>query len=176
MAWSAQVQSWQAFYATAGGGATALVGLLFVALSMQIEVMVARGDVRALAARILNSFLSAIAVALVMLMPTLGARVTGDVFVALALFTLFATVRGMWAGLGSGDRLLQLGHLVRRFGTAVIANVGLVFIGLQMRGGPAGALYNLALYMIVVLATGVYNTWDLILRVAAESRAKAQND
>lgn len=171
MSWSSQVASWQAFYATAGGGATALVGLLFVALSMQVEVMVSRSDVRALAGRILNSFLSAIAVALVMLMPSPGPAVTGEIVLVLAVFNLLATARSLWTGLGAGDRLLQVAHLLRRFAAGVIANVGLVGIGVALHAGVS-VFYSLALYMIVVLATGVYNTWDLILRVAAEGRAK----
>ena len=45
MTYADALQSWRDFYVTAGAAAATLVGLLFVGLSLHIQVVVAHADV-----------------------------------------------------------------------------------------------------------------------------------
>jgi hypothetical protein len=49
MTYADALQSWRDFYVTAGAAAATLVGLLFVGLSIHIQVVVAHAEVRSLA-------------------------------------------------------------------------------------------------------------------------------
>ena len=74
-AFARSLAEWTAFYALMGGAAATLLGLLFVAVSLRLNIFHQRqvADVRAFAAFTLGTFLVAIALAGLALAPHMGA-------------------------------------------------------------------------------------------------------
>jgi hypothetical protein len=94
-AFSAALADWTGFYALMGGAAATLLGLLFVALSLRLNIFHQRNvaDVRDFAAFTFGTFLVAIAVAGLMLAPH-GRR--GALALALALVGVGGLIASAW--------------------------------------------------------------------------------
>jgi len=94
------VHEWDTFAVVVGGSAGALVGLLFVAISIHAAPMAASADLRGRAAQTLVIFAALLLIALLLVIPEQSQRVLGTEFLLLA--ALVATA------------LIWLDHLARR--------------------------------------------------------------
>jgi len=153
------------FFLASGGVAGALIGLLFVAISVSAERL-ARQDhaaqlhhVRASAA--LTAFINALVISLFALVPGqkigLAAVIVGALglgFVAAALLSLWRVRHVRWST--ARDALFLLG-LVAVFVVQVIT-------GVQIIAQPAGAgnLNTIAILVIVCFLIGIARAWELI--------------
>jgi hypothetical protein len=171
---AATLADWGAFYAFAGGAAATLLGLLFVSVSLRLDIFRRRevADVRDFAAFTFASFLAALAVAGLALAPHQRRPTLALPLLALGL-----------AGLG------VVGYLVREWlrlnppaagsrpgldpsrwqGWAYIAGLatpfaGLVVVALLLRDGRSGALTGLAAVEGGLLATATVSAWLMLTR------------
>jgi hypothetical protein len=153
------------FFLASGGVAGALIGLLFVAISVSAERL-ARQDhaaqlhrVRASAA--LTAFLNALVISLFALIPghKLGLTsvivgVLGLGFVVAALLSLWRVRHARWAT--ARDALFLLG--------LVVVFVVEVITGVQIIVQPAGSgnVNTIAVLVIVCFLIGIARAWELI--------------
>jgi predicted lysophospholipase L1 biosynthesis ABC-type transport system permease subunit len=153
------------FFLASGGVAGALIGLLFVAISVSAERL-ARQDheaqlhrVRASAA--LTAFLNALVISLFALVPGqkigLAAVIVGGLglgFVVAALLSLWRARQVRWST--ARDALFLLG-LVAVFVVQVIT-------GVQIIARPAGSgnVNTIAVLVIVCFLIGIARAWELI--------------
>jgi hypothetical protein len=153
------------FFLASGGVAGALIGLLFVAISVSAERL-ARQDhaaqlhrVRASAA--LTAFINALVISLFALVPGqkigLAAVIVGALglgFVAAALLSPWRVRHARWST--ARDALFLLG-LVAVFVVQVIT-------GVQIIAQPAGAgnVNTIAILVIVCFLIGIARAWELI--------------
>lgn len=152
------------FFLASAGVAGALVGLLFVAISVSQERLAERGDSqvhRVRAGSALSAFTDALAVSLFGLIPgrTLGVTsivvaAFGLVFVGAALLSLLRTGGGRWAGLRDGAFLVGL----------VIAFVLQLVQGVHLVAHPhaGGAARTIAIIVVICFLIGVARAWELI--------------
>src|SRR5438309_5043249 len=88
MSYEAQVAGWHDFYIVAGAASATLVGLLFVGLSLHLQIVVSALEVRSLARVTLANFGAVLVVALFMVIPQ-GPSAAGSQLVGAGVVSLF---------------------------------------------------------------------------------------
>lgn len=133
-----RVSSWVDLGVALAGVAGALVGLLFVAVSIRTSAMSASLAVRSRAAQTLVLFMTSVVVALVLVAPqpdtAIGLELLGWAFVSGAL--MFVLARR--AGHGSPQRAA---HYVERFSPNAVTSVVLAVAGVTFLAKHGGGLY-----------------------------------
>jgi general stress protein CsbA len=158
--------SWHDFYMTVGSAAAALVGLLFVGLSLHIRVVVANPDVRSLARVTLTNFVLVLLVALLELAPITSAQTVSVWLVTVALVSLGLVLHPAVEAMRK-RYTLTLRLLILRFAFSAICYAGVVAAGALVATGDAvDAQFALMTAVIAILILAVRNTWDLLVTVA----------
>ncbi len=167
---------WQNFYLLVGTAATTLVGLMFVAVTFgasRIERVERPEIMRAFLDPTLSHFVQVLVTACLLLIPTMTARLFGALLVAVALFRLASLVRvhGRMKEAQRANNDLELSDWISGVVLPLGEHLGLGASGaLFAVGRPAFA--GLALVTMLVLLTGVYGAWELIVWIAL-SRPRA---
>jgi len=168
--------SWHDFYVTMGTASASLIGLLFVALSLNLDVITgeSRDDLRAFAEQAFNSFSSVLLIAVFFLIPEHSPATLGDMYLLLGVVAGYRMLRGAPAVWRSRhrDRLGEAAFW--RFVLPAAALLGLVAAGLGLLRGQPDALYWLVAVIIGLLMSAARSSWDLLVKVGEERRtAKA---
>ena len=154
------------FFLASGSASGALIGLLFVAISVAGERVTGPeagaqlNRVRASSA--LTAFTNALAVSLFALVPghkigpaTTAAAVSGLAFVAAALLSLIRLRQGRWWD--------TLRHAVLLVGLAVTFVIQLIEgVDVITDAGDSGAVNTIAVLVIVCFLIGIARAWELI--------------
>ena len=172
--------AWQTFAGIAGAAAGALVGLLFVAVSIRVDAIAASRALRDRAAQTLVLFGTVLFVALFLAIPDQTYEALGGELLALAVVTsamlvyLNRRAHGALNRPAQGDpkaepdsttRLAVLLH------TAVSNTITLVLLAvaaLLLVFGLHAGLYVLVAPVIVAFAGGVVSAWLLLTRLPTE--------
>jgi hypothetical protein len=152
------------FFGPCAGAAAALIGLLFVAISVEHERLTAEDAnqvqrVRASAA--LTSFTNAFAISLFALVPGVGLGWTGFV---VSLFGLFFVV-GSLLSLRRARQFQPVAPRDALFLVGLVIAFGLqLFFALRLisRASDVGAAQGLAVLVIVCFLIGIARAWELI--------------
>jgi hypothetical protein len=150
------------------GGSAAALGLLFVAISMHAGFLAdaRNAHIRATALHALVSYLVLVALATWLLMPGqgafwLGAEVLAVGFAYLVwLFVFMRRVRRSGSKVGP-----RQDEWMRTFAAAAITGLLLVVCGAGVALGHATPLYVLPFVGLGLLVTGVWTSWELVLRI-----------
>ena len=163
------MQPWQQFYEMLGGVAATLLGLLFVAVSLNAEriLSAAHEHSRRLAEQAFQNYLAVLVVSLFVEMPGYGPSALG--------FTLLimSGIWGAWA-------VVRLGPLiarpfardtrlapVRRYLVTLMGFALLVLAAYRMiRGGEYASYVAMGTLMLIISAT--IASWELLVKVAEE--------
>jgi hypothetical protein len=169
------IESYHDFFVASAGVAGALIGLLFVAVSVAGERLTADTDshanrVRASAA--LTGFTNALVISLFALNPiaglgaaTVAVSIVGMTFVAASLLS-FVRVHGL--------RRQAVSDAASLVGLLVVLVLELS-AGLHLDHDPSGAVNGLAILVIISFIIGIGRSWELLggpqIGLAAELRA-----
>ena len=164
--------SWHDFYVTMGAASASLIGLLFVALSLNLDAITATSseDLRALAEQAFNSFSLVLLIAVVFLVPSNDPTTYGVAYVLLAVGAGYRMLRrapAVWRG-RQRDRLGE--GVVWRFVLPGAAVLGLLASGLGLVAGQPSALYWLVAVIIGLLMSAARSSWDLLVKVGDSRR------
>lgn len=169
---SSTVAGWQGFYMLAGTASATLVGLLFVAVSLHIDLVGESGAaaILALARRTFTRFILVVIIALVFLVPSQNPRGLGLPLLAVGAVEAVRTLRVAWVVAKAVKRHDGVQAAVQRIVLSavlpVVSSTGLVLIAATVLAGGTSYLYWMVPIIAVALTTAATNAWDLMLSLA----------
>jgi len=163
------MSSWFTFYAVIGAAAATLMGLLFVAMSMNAAVALAKGPEgsRRLAEQAFENYLAVLMVALLSLYPDMSSPVFGKVtLMVIAVWSAWVVVRLYQAAAEPSVHETRWVALRRHLSTLIGFGL-LIFAAARMALGHDDARDTLAAANIVLLFSATEKAWGLLNRIAA---------
>jgi modulator of FtsH protease len=164
---------WHDFYATAGGASAALVGLLFVGVSMHLDAVVTRLDVRATARGAFQSLIAVLIVSLVALVPQIDGQSLGWTLVGLGSAGIVGASGAARRMFGS-DLLLGARRAVQKMGLRFAGLALLIFVGVLFLTRNGGAQLWLMTAVFVLLGSSAQTAWSLLIEVAEAKKNEEQ--
>ncbi|MBV8431664.1 MAG: hypothetical protein JO244_10905 [Solirubrobacterales bacterium] len=167
------MENWSTFATVTGGAAAGLTGLLFVAVSIRINVIAKSQELRNRAAQTLTLFFTVLLIAILLAIPDQSLQVLGAELIALAMIAA--------GGMLVLDRRARTGptardataHAVASILDAVAPNaltsVLLLVAGLLLVFGLRAGLDVLVLPVLVALAGGVTSAWLLLTKIPSRA-------
>jgi hypothetical protein len=164
-----RLEKWGTFATVSGGAAAGLTGLLFVAVSIRIDVIARSHELRNRAAQTLALFVTVLFIAILLSIPDQAYGVLGTELVALAVIT--------GGGLLVLDRRARVRPSTRETSTQAVAlildaaapnaltSILLLVAGLLVLFGVHAGLYVLVVPVLVALAGGVASAWLLLTKI-----------
>jgi hypothetical protein len=169
---NAVAETWHDFYLTAGAASATLVGLLFVGLSLNLDVVTADDGtgIRVLAEQAFADFVFVLLIALFVLVPNQDAL---SLTIELGIVGAFGVVRVVrrWSVFRRpSDRFLTRTYLVRRLGLPGLASLGLILVALWFPTQPISAFFWLLAIVLLFLMSAADSCWDLLVEVGRVQR------
>jgi hypothetical protein len=165
------MEAWSQFYGTLGGASAALLGLLFVAVSVNAPAALGRHEPASsrLTEQVFQNYLTVMMVSLLALFPGIGAATFGRVtLLATASWSLFVVVR-LYQTIT--QRLQRRSWTaIRRHAASVIGFGILLASALCMATGWADTHNLLAASSLTLLFSATAVSWELLKRIANQGR------
>ncbi len=161
------IQGWHDFYLMIGTAAATLIGLLFVALSLNADAInrKANADLRLLAAQTFSTFILVVMFAILFLIPLQGPEGLGLPLLGIGMFALWSSGRRFFAARRQPVHEWGRGSLARRFAIPMLCYAVLLVIAISVLLGQTSGLYWLVAVMIMLIWIASLNAWDLLLRL-----------
>ena len=161
---------WNMFFGVSAGSAATLVGLLFVATQLHLDVFTdPTNRWAALAQSTLTILAIDFSLSLFMLMPGVPAVVRAEVIAAVVAFGLWRTFRSWWPvfRLADAGRAHRLAQSVQLLILPVVVYVYLLFSAILLLRGDTGALINVGGGFLAAFGVSLRNAWRLVVNVDA---------
>lgn len=164
-AFAQRLQEWQLFYATLAAACATLTGLLFVSVSMIIDVISseAHPELMRAAKQAFANFLYVLSIAFLFLVPGQVPFGLGLGLLVLGGFGLFTVAKILHGVLHTKDRPPSGGDTVREFALPLLAYFGLIAVAIAIMLAIADALYWLFGVLITLLVSASRNAWMLLM-------------
>jgi hypothetical protein len=169
---AATIESWHDFYMLAGSAAATLLGLLFVAVSLHIDILSkARksADVSMFALQAFANFLIIISFAFIFMVPDESPSSMGIPLLSLGLLELLQTAR-LWRSFEFGDRKERILDAWQFRWRLLIPNTicysALIFISVKLLFGNANYIGWMIMVTIWLLISASHNAWILMMSLA----------
>jgi modulator of FtsH protease len=158
------VAGWESFGVAMAGAAAVLVGLIFVAMSINMERLLAYPWLVSRAADAVLILMVALGAAALLLVPAIALPVLGWVLVALgAASTASIVVRSVRRRAGVEERYRR--NADAQMVTAAASTVMFGIAGLSLLAGLGGGLYWLVPGTVGSLAIAVLDSWVLLVEI-----------
>jgi modulator of FtsH protease len=159
------IEGWHDFYMMVGTAAATLIGLLFVSLSLNVDVITreANADLRVLAAQTFMSFLNVTMLAVLFLIPNQVPLGLGLPLLGISGLGLYETVRRLLKTRHARPRGLGRGGMPHRFVVPTVCFLALLVVAGSVLLGETGGLYWLVPVMILLVVAASRNAWDLLM-------------
>jgi hypothetical protein len=161
------IEGWHDFYLMIGAAAATLIGLLFVSLSLNADVITRKenADLRALATHTFGNFMSVLMFAVLFLIPSQVPLGLGLPLLGIGGYGLYNTVSHLLETRRKPPRAWAIGGIARRFAIPTLCFGALMVIAASVLLGRTDGLYWLVPVMIILIAAASRNAWDLLLRL-----------
>jgi hypothetical protein len=152
------VDTWDSFAVISGGSAGALVGLLFVAVSLRIDYISKSAELRYRAAQTLGLFVTVLLIALLLVVPGQPLRVLGLELLVVGLATGgFLSALGRRADAERSDQ--RLARVVEAVSPNWLTSLCVAGSGIVLLCGAQAGRYVLLPPIFAALVGGVVNAW-----------------
>jgi hypothetical protein len=162
---SETIAGWQTFYLLVGTAAATLIGLLFVAVSIHIDIFhrKALSDLHRFAALTFNCFFYVLLIAILFLIPGQSALGLGLPLLLLGLLGLVNALRQQLRARRSHSGRTGI-SIAARFNLPVACLAGLVLLAVGVMLQLAASLYGLVPVIVFLLASASQNAWTLLVQ------------
>jgi modulator of FtsH protease len=155
---------WSDFAVAVVGAAAALTGLLFVAVSINVERILAAAALTSRSASTMIFFAIPLLVGTLLLVPEQSPGFLGLELIATGLAAAGSL---LWVNRPSrrGEQEPRSSWLLLRFGTSVTVPAFLVVAGMSVLIGAGGGLYWIAPAVIEAFLAGLLTVWVLLIEI-----------
>jgi hypothetical protein len=162
---SQQISEWQIFFATVAGTSATLMGLIFLSLSLKLDVLRQMTDktLRQMAWQTFANFFFLIMFALVFLVPN---QTPLGIALPLFIICIVAIAITISRGLQARSIGLSLIYLLKESVPSLLAYLGMITVVALIYAGKMQALVWLLPIIIILLAIAVRNAWTLLVGVS----------
>ena len=157
------------FFVTLGGGAAALLGLLFVSVSINVRRVVEHEDTKELARQTFLSFVAVLLYALYALLPQQLSQLGIEVTATSAVLILIAAPRFVRSFVRESTHLSRRAQIIR-FGVVLLLLIGALAVGIALLASTSGAVSWLIGIEFTLLAGGARNSWELLVEVGGKEK------
>jgi hypothetical protein len=167
---AAALQAWHDFFLATAGASAALLGLLFVGVSISLNAigLAERADLRATAEQVFANLLYVLAISLILLVPNSDA--TGD-SIALGAIAVVGTgrvIRNITTLRENANVALSRATL-RRLGWTIAADLLLAYVAVRFWVAPDPKEMVFVMAATLVLMLGAADTaWEMLVEVSHE--------
>jgi hypothetical protein len=162
----AGIESWHDFYLAVGSASAALLGLLFVGVSINLSSIAAaeRADLRARANLAFSNLLYLLCLSLIVLIPGTDPISLALSFTAVALVGLFRIGSGVVGLLRAKDWSWRSFSTIRRLSWTITADLVLLYVAQAVASrGDAVPLYEATFVVFVLLVGAADVSWGLLV-------------
>ena len=170
-AFAAAELGWHDFFIAAAGASAALLGLLFVGVSINLAAITGeeRVDLRARAGQAFVNLVFALVIALLMLIPDPDPRSIAVGLAVVAGLGLLSVARNLYPVLRSRTLIRNWVQIARRIGWTAIADLILIFTAWRIwSSADAPAIQNLVTVLFVLLIGAADAAWEMLVEVSRE--------
>jgi hypothetical protein len=171
-AFEVALDSWHDFYLAVASASAALLGLLFVGVSINLSSITAaeRVDLRTRANLAFSNLLYLLGLSLIVLVPGSDAGTLAISFTVVAGLGLLRIVRRVIALLRAKDKTWKQRDTFRHLAWTVVADLLLLYIAASIASsGDARWLIALTIVVAVLLLGAADVSWDLLVRESDEA-------
>ncbi len=165
--YTALVESWHEFYLMAGTAAVTLVGLLFVSLSMHLDVLLhhTRAHLLDLARQTLLAFVYVMLVSLMILVPPSTPRLLASTIGGSTIVVLVFSIAGLVNELRMKERTGLSRSLLRRRIMQILCLCLSLYAAAKLWAGSGMGLFMMIGTICAMLGNGAGSAWDLLVQV-----------
>jgi hypothetical protein len=168
---AAAALGWHDFFIATAGATAALLGLLFVGVSINLAALAAaeRVDLRARSGQAFPNLTFVLVISLIMLIPDPDPELMGASLGFIAVFGLLRVAGNVLTVVRNRSHFQNRLTTLRRIGWAVIADLLLAFVAWRIwSDADATAIGNLIAVVLVLLIGAAEIAWEMLVRVALE--------
>lgn len=169
------MQNWSGFYATIAAASASLLGLLFVAVSINAKESLGPGheDSRRLAEQGFQNYLAVLVVALIALLPDVSRPTLGLITISVSLGWSVWVLLRLYQSLVDTRRLKSRISSFRRHAVSVLGFGMLIYSALRMSFAPLESSSNFVFgaALIVLVSSATVSSWELLLRISRVKRS-----
>ncbi len=162
------MQDWGTFAVISGSAAGALIGLLFVAVSIRIDVIARSVELRNRAGQTLILFVTALFIGILLSIPNQGRGALGVELIALAIITgagLTVLDRNATADATGG----RISELVATTNPSTLTSLLPLLAGVLLVAGVHWGTYVLVPCVLVSMGGGIGSAWLFLTRITGDS-------
>ena len=164
------MEKWATFATVAGGAAAGLTGLLFVAVSIRVDVIAKSQELRTRAAQTLALFVTVLFIAVLLSIPDQAQAVLGSELIALGLLTggvNLALNRRALSSPAAGGTERDVAVLLDAVAPNAVTSILTAIAGILLVAGVDAGLDVLVLPVLFALAGGVWSAWLLLTKIVS---------
>jgi hypothetical protein len=162
------MQNWSTFYEMIGGAAATLLGLLFVAVSVNIEKIIGDAHMhsRLLAEQAFQNYFAVLTISLIAFLPGISQRSYGYVVIAMtaawAVWVVLRVLKSVSAVVEGTSRI----RMFRRYLLSLAGFATLLYGGWNMSFAKADDHANVAIGLLLLLISATIVSWELLVAMA----------
>lgn len=170
MSFSQTVAGWQTFYATIAGAAATLLGLLFVAVSLNRAHLdlEENSHLMSLARQTFATYLFILTFSITVLIPRQSGKGLGIPLTFIGIYGLFLVLKEMVLHVTKINVRVSL----KRYGWSLLAFILMISSSIHVIAHEdAGSLYHMVSSMFMLLVSATKSSWILLVEIRATNTA-----